>query len=786
MKRKSTTLLFTLAFVLFATITNAQYTTLDFESAAAGQGFDWNVFENAGNTTVSTTLDVANPYGMGSVMEFEALQGGQPWAGTFTEDIDPFQFDGTNTTLTMKVYKPVASNIEFKFEPAGGGPGVLVTVANTMVNTWETVTFDFSAYANNGVTYGRMVIIPDFDFARATNTLNYIDDIVIPENNLATGPASAAPTPTHVQATDNVQSIYSGAYTNNLAGTNFNPNWGQTTVYSTTSVSGDDAILYSSFNYQGTEFMSDVDGSNYGYFHLDYWTPDLGTFNLFFVDNDPETPVEVAYSITPTASTWGSVDIPMFIFENGGLDITSIDQIKIDGGSGTETLYLDNLYFHSNYDAPLAGAPTPTHDATANAVVSLFSDSYMTTPATIDYDPFWGQATDATQQDIAGNNTLQYVGLNYQGTDFNANQVDASGADYLHFDYWASSNVTDFRMFLISLNGAGNGPQEYGISPAGFTTGSWQSVDIPLSDFTTGNPLLELGFLGQLKVDDNGTGHGGNVWFDNIYFYSEGALTLPTCKVNWTNLHNTVVLQNGRRLRKNVMDPSNFHWNGGGISQNTLHKDDDGYAEMEVLRTDKTLVYGLGWNNMSNDKDSIRFGVELFANGIAYITENGWRQHTVGAYSAGDIFRIEKAGGEVKYYQNGNWVYTSNKNPWGFYHVDVCLRSMNATAFEAYSSFSCASSAKVSNPTTIATQSQTANFDDIAAFPNPFEGNVTIDYAAHTEDINTIEMYSISGQHIRSIEISQDGQTTIDTGDLEKGFYIISINSTKHLKIVKM
>lgn len=263
--------------------------------------------------------------------------------------------------------------------------------------------------------------------------------------------------------------------------------------------------------------------------------------------------------------------------------------------------------------------------------------------------------------------------------------------------------------------------------------------------------------------------------------------TGPTCLVNWTNLQSAVVLQGGRRLRKNVQQP--IGWTGAALSQNSLHRLDDGWVEMEALRTDKAFVYGLGWNNNSADIDSIRFGIELFTNGTAYVRENGFRQHTIGSYSAGDKFIIAKMSGQVHYFHNGTWVYTSVKNPWGFYHVDASIRSMNGTVYEAYSSFSCISPEMASQGqmnTSLGTNQAVNNFNDVVAYPNPFENNITVDYAAYTDKVESIELYNSNGQHIRSVEISENGQSTIDTNDITSGLYILTINGVKHLKVVKM
>src|SRR5690606_30102163 len=122
---------------------------------------------------------------------------------------------------------------------------------------------------------------------------------------------------------------------------------------------------------------------------------------------------------------------------------------------------------------PTVAAPTPTRLA-AN-VISIFSDAY-TNVAGSDFNPNWGQATVTTQTLIAGNNTLSYAGLNYQGLQFGSN-LNVSTMGFLHLDYY-TVNSTNLRVFLISP-----GPVETPYTLPTPTTG-WNSVDIPLSAFS--------------------------------------------------------------------------------------------------------------------------------------------------------------------------------------------------------------------------------------------------------------------------------------------------------------
>jgi hypothetical protein len=102
---------------------------------------------------------------------------------------------------------------------------------------------------------------------------------------------------------------------------------------------------------------------------------------------------------------------------------------------------------------------------------------------------------------------LEYKNLNYQGLEYP--ETDVSAMNYLHLDYF-TEDATTFDFSLIST-----GPLEnaYSIS---VVTGSWQSVNIPLSEYTT----PELDKVIQFKTEGNGT-----IYLDNIIF-SENILSV--------------------------------------------------------------------------------------------------------------------------------------------------------------------------------------------------------------------------------------------------------------------
>ncbi len=309
-------------------------------------------------------------------------------------------------------------------------------------------------------------------------------------------PEMAAPSPTRDPGS--VISIFSDAYSN-VPGTNFNPDWGQATQVSELSVAGNNTLLYAGLNYQGTELASPIDVSAMTHFHIDVWTANSSALNTFLISNDPTMEKGVAVNV-PTAG-WLQLDIPLSDFTP--VELNKIFQLKFDGAGD---IYLDNIYFYnegSGGDEPTIGAPDPTRDE--GSVISIFSDSYTDVAGT-NFNPDWGQATQTSIIDVAGNNTLLYAGLNYQGTEL-ASQIDVTSMTHLHFDVW-SRNSDNLMAFLISAD-----PTTETFQSINMPTTGWLQVDIALTEFSP----VELNKIFQFKFEGN-----GDVYLDNIYFYAEG------------------------------------------------------------------------------------------------------------------------------------------------------------------------------------------------------------------------------------------------------------------------
>lgn len=327
-------------------LVEAPYAPIDFESEGYGADWTWTSFENGTNPPLTM---VANPSASGintsaTVASYTTLTTGAAWAGCESQhgaDIGAFSFSPSNSLVKMMVYKSVISDVGIKFAEANGDAQPEVKVANTLINEWEELTFDLSGSIGAGATgiVDQIIIFPDFDLnGRTSDNTVYFDNITFSAQEMPTVPVAHAPVPN--TAPELVNSVFSDVYSN-IAGTNFNPGWGQATQVSEVLIEGNNTLLYSGLNYQGTEFPAQ-NITEMTHLHIDFWTSNSSVLKFFVISQTPTVDSDYHdFSITP--EQWVSVDIPMTAYPN--VDLTDVFQFKVEGNG---TVYWDNIYFHTS------------------------------------------------------------------------------------------------------------------------------------------------------------------------------------------------------------------------------------------------------------------------------------------------------------------------------------------------------------------------------------------------------------------------------------------------------
>ncbi|MDO7171542.1 hypothetical protein [Mariniflexile sp. AS56] len=396
--------------------------------------------------------------------------------------------------------------------PISSSTGEKAVLKNLVADQWVSFDIPLSDFTDQGLS---MADIFQFKFVGSPYAADgfgtiFLDNIYFYKpSSIPTAPIAKAPTPTAPQA--NVTSIFSNAYTN-VALSEVNPNWGQSTTLSTVAIQGDDTWLYENLNYSGivTDYGNPTNLTGKTFVHFDYFTPDATSLGLKLVntgygDGDPlKEDIEFVSSIT--AGTWVSVDIPL---SNYSTDISGITQLVIESSSAK--VYIDNLYFYTNGDgsAPTVAAPSPTN--AAGSVVSLFSDSFTNINLS-EVNPNWGQSTTLSTITINGNNIWKYEAMNYTGivTDY-GNPTNLAGFKFVHIDYF-TPDATTLGLKLVNTSYGDGDPLKEDIElVSNLTRGTWVSVDIPLANYST-----DVSAITQLVFESS----GATVYIDNLYFHN--------------------------------------------------------------------------------------------------------------------------------------------------------------------------------------------------------------------------------------------------------------------------
>ena len=186
--------IYTLVLLCLTIFPFAQNVPIDFELGGNGLNWTWTTFENDNNPTLEI---VANPDPSGlntsaTVAKFTALQTGEPWAGCESmhgSDIGSFSFNNSNCTVSIMVWKSVISDVGIKFVDATSAAQPEIKIANTLVNQWEKITFDFSSRIGVfPITKDQIVIFPDFDLGgRSQDNIIYFDNVFGTSTNTGVG-----------------------------------------------------------------------------------------------------------------------------------------------------------------------------------------------------------------------------------------------------------------------------------------------------------------------------------------------------------------------------------------------------------------------------------------------------------------------------------------------------------------------------------------------------------------------------------------------------------------------
>ena len=240
------------------------------------------------------------------------------------------------------------------------------------------------------------------------------------------------------------------------------------------------------------------------------WPTSAGFVGQTYTTNVVETVnvpngVNVQIAVPSSYLTYTSSD-------NNVATVSDAGVVTLKGtGSATITVKLGDLTTTGSIKltntVPMAPAPTV---APAN-VISLFSDAYN--GIAID-TPKWDYVTNVLNLlSINGNHIMSFSTFSYLPITFAS--LNASAMTHLHMDiYVVAPTLTNQPVRLVLKDNVG-GEKGFNYS-AGLTTGSWKSLDIPLTSFglTSKSALVFL-----IIAADPQNPKMTDLYLDNVYFY---------------------------------------------------------------------------------------------------------------------------------------------------------------------------------------------------------------------------------------------------------------------------
>jgi hypothetical protein len=342
-------------------------------------------------------------------------------------------------------------------------------------------------------------------------------------------PITSAPlSPRRVE--DDVISIFNDSYTD-LAGTSFYPNWGQSTLFTIFNLGEDEMLQYTNLDYQGIDLSEEVDASTMEFLHIDIWTPNATTIDIYPLPNGVAPADEKFVTKTLIPNEWNSFDMPMSDFTDQGLPINNLKQFKFVGSG---TIFIDNFYFYKA-PTPPSGAPIVFDDFEGNGNITTWAGDACGMDNTF-ANPFKGDLNNS-------NTVLEYndTGGQYANIRFDKDSnFDLTGGNSIFKlkIYVPSSGVTGSQPNQISLklqDADGNPWERQSEIVKTIALDTWQEVSFDFeNDVVSGqvNPLSITNFSRVvLQVNSENNTDAVIAYFDDLSYGNAAVVdTAPFAK----------------------------------------------------------------------------------------------------------------------------------------------------------------------------------------------------------------------------------------------------------------
>jgi len=307
--------------------------------------------------------------------------------------------------------------------------------------------------------------------------------------------------------------------------------------------SAEDGLFYfANSGASGTLWLNDIEYANFDAGVIGPPSPSMtsGTFTKQIGDSLSVSGAAVTFSvngvsekiIAQNGASWSYFD-----FASSNPAVASVDALGnvlcLDAGSSVISATLGSLPVTGTLSLTVsagggpAAAPPEPPAATPSSVISLDTTVYTNVPVDT-WGASWSNSNaGANESDVVldGDTLKKYEELAFAGIEFYmpGPVIDASAMNAIHLDVWTPDS-TLFAVKLVDFGAdaepGGSGADadsqaQVNITPSStppLQTGTWMSLDLPLSSFTA---LTSRAHLGQLII----SGSTSTVYLDDVYFH---------------------------------------------------------------------------------------------------------------------------------------------------------------------------------------------------------------------------------------------------------------------------
>ena len=489
---------------------------IDFEDGGLGAAWTWAVFENVDNPALEIVdnPDTSGANASATVAKFMARQAGAPHAGTNTPDAATFTLDESNSVVKIMVFKSVVSDVGIKFEQGAASTGEL-KVANTLVDQWEELTFDFSSKigepSSSDIT--GLVLFPDFNDERSSDNVAYFDNLTFSAQEVvppATMPVGFEDGGSLFSFSDFEGGVASAVDNPGPGGINDSAKVGQMQKFAGASYAGSTLIL-----------DGEVDFSAGSVFTMKLWssrevpvTFKLEGLNVQRIATHTGSSSWEELSFDFDGSTGEGVEAITLIFDNGNVG-------DADGAPGDWTFFFDGIDLgEAVVVIPPATMPVGFEDGGS---LFSFSDFEGGVASAVD-NPGPGGINDSAKV----GQMQKFAGANYAGSTLILDgEVDFSAGSVFTMKVWSSREVP------VTFKLEGLNVQRIATHSG---SSSWEELSFDFGGSTSG-----AGVEAITLIFDNGTvGDAGGAAGDWTFFFDgidlgegDGTVLLATLPVGF-------------------------------------------------------------------------------------------------------------------------------------------------------------------------------------------------------------------------------------------------------------